>query len=105
MIVATTDHDAIDAIEGVPGAFGGATLSIVLSEKHEVRVLPLGGVTPSVRAMVDGSYPYSKTFFMVVKKDPPAAVRRFVDFVRSPAGTAILLKNGQAALRYEGTLR
>ena len=104
MIVATTDHDAIDAIESVPGAFGGATLSLVLSEKHAIRILPLGGVTPSVRTMANGSYPYSKTFFMVVKTDTPAAVRRFIDFVRSPAGAAILAKNGQGAVREEGIL-
>ena len=104
MIVATTDHDAADAIETVPGAFGGTTLSLVLSEKRALRVLALDGVVPSVRTMADRSYPYSKTFFMVTRKNPSAAVRRFVDFVRSPAGSAILSKNGQAAVLQEGIL-
>jgi phosphate transport system substrate-binding protein len=103
MIVATTDHDAADAIESVPGAFGGTTLSLVLSEKPAFRVLPLDGVVPSLRTMADRSYPYSKTFFMVTGNPPSAAVRRFVDFVRSPAGSAILEKNGQAAVRQERT--
>lgn len=104
MIVATTDHDAADAIETVPGAFGGTTLSLLLSEKRAPRVLALDGVVPSVRTMADRSYPYSKTFFMVTRKNPSAAVRRFIDFVRSPAGSAILAKNGQAAVRQEGIL-
>ncbi len=104
MIVATTDDDAADAIESVPGAFGGTTLSLVLSEKRALRVLALDGVVPSVRTMADRSYPYSKTFFMVTRKNPPAAVRRFIDFVRSPAGSAILSKYGQAAVRQEGIL-
>jgi phosphate transport system substrate-binding protein len=104
MIVATTDHDAADAIESVPGAFGGTTLSLVLSEKRALRVISLDGITPSVRTMADRSYPYNKTFFMVTKKNPPVSVRRFIDFVRSPAGSAILLKNGQAAVRQEGIL-
>jgi phosphate transport system substrate-binding protein len=104
MIVATTDHDAADAIETVPGAFGGTTLSLVVSEKRALRVLALDGVVPSVRTMADRSYPYSKTFFMVTRKNPPVAVQRFIDFVRSPAGSAILSKNGQAAVRQEGTL-
>jgi len=102
MIVATTDDDAADAIESVPGAFGGTTLSLVLSEKRPLRVLALDGIVPSLRTMADRSYPYSKTFFMVTKNDPPAAVRRFIDFVRSPAGSAILSKNGQAAMRQIG---
>jgi phosphate transport system substrate-binding protein len=104
MIVATTDHDAADAIETVPGAFGGTTLSLVVSEKRALRVLALDGVVPSVRTMADRSYPYSKTFFMVTRKNPPVAVQRFIDFVRSPAGSAILSKNGQAAVRQEGIL-
>lgn len=104
MIVATTDHDAADAIETVPGAFGGTTLSLVLSEKRALRIISLDGITPSVRTMADRSYPYSKTFFMMTKNNPSAAVRRFIDFVRSPAGAAILAKNGQEAARQEGIL-
>lgn len=104
MIVATTDHDAADAIENIPGAFGGTTLALVLSEKRALRVLALDGVVPSVRTLTDRSYPYSKTFYMVTRNDPPAAVRRFMDFVRSPAGAAILSKNGQVPVQREGSL-
>jgi phosphate transport system substrate-binding protein len=104
MIMATTGHDAADAIESVPGAFGATTLSLLLSEKRALRILSLDGITPSIRTMADGSYPYSKTFFMVTRKNLPASVRRFIDFVRSPAGAAILAKNGQEAVREEGIL-
>ena len=104
MIVATTDDDAADAIESVPGAIGGTTLSLVLSGKRALRVLALDGVVPSVRTMADRSYPYSKSFYMVTRKETTAAVRRFIDFVRSPAGSVILSKNGQAAVRHEGSL-
>jgi len=104
MIVATTDDDAADAIESVPGAIGGTTLALVLSEKRTFRVLALDGVVPSVRTMADRSYPYSKTFFMVTRKNPSAAVLRFIDFVRSPAGSVILSRYGQAAVRREGSL-
>ena len=102
MIGATTDHDAADAIETVPGAFGGTTLAIVLSERRGIRVLSLDGVTPSVRTLKEGTYRYSKTFRMVTKTNPPAPVRRFIDFVFSPAGSAILEKNGQEPYRREG---
>ncbi len=104
MIIATTDDDVVDVIESVPGAFGGTTLSLVLSEKRALRVLALDGVVPSVRTMADRSYPYSKTFSMVTRKNPSAAVLRFIAFVRSPAGSAILSKYGQAAARRVGNL-
>jgi phosphate transport system substrate-binding protein len=99
MIVAQTDQDAADVIENTPGAFGSITLALVLSEKRSIRVLDLNGITPSVRAIVDGSYPYTKTFCMVTGKNPSAAVLRFLEFMRSPAATAILARNGQAAVR------
>ena len=105
MIVATTDHDAADAIESVPGGFGATTLALILSEKREVRVLSLDGIMPSIRTMSNRSYPYTKTFFMVTRINPSAAVRRFIDFVRSPAGSAILEKNGQSAARKDGIAR
>jgi len=99
MIVAVNDQEAADLIENVPGAFGAISLALVLSEKRAICVLALNGIVPGVRALVDGSYPYSKTFYMVTRKNPPAAVRRFIDFVRSSAGASILAKNGQAAVR------
>jgi len=55
-----------------------------------------------VRTMADRSYPYTKTFFMVTRDNPSAAVLRFIDYVRSPAGSAILSKYGQAAVRRDG---
>lgn len=104
MIVATTDDDAANAIGSVPGAIGGTTLPLVLSRERTLRVLAVDGVEPSLRTMADRSYPYSKTFYMVTRKNPSAAVLRFIDFVRSPSGSAILSRYGQAAVRQEGIL-
>lgn len=98
MIVAMTDQDAADAIEKVPGAFGAMTLSLILSEKRAIRILALNGVAPGNRAGHE-TYPYTKTFCMVTRRNPPPAVRRFIEFVRSPAGGAILSKYGQKAVR------
>jgi len=98
LIVAMTDQDTADVIEKIPGAFGGVTLALVVSEKRDIRVLSVNGVVPTARALANGTYPYSKTFYMVTRRDPPPAVSQFVDFVRSPAGRAILTKNGQNAL-------
>jgi phosphate transport system substrate-binding protein len=99
MIVGMTDQEAADFIQKIPGAIGTTTLALVISEKRPIRVLPLDGIVPSVRSVADGSYPYSKPFCMVTRKNPPAAVRGFIDFVRSPAGAAILAKNGQTAVK------
>jgi phosphate transport system substrate-binding protein len=97
MIVGMTDQEATDLIQKIPGAFGATTLSLLVSEKRPVRVLTLDGIVPSLRAIADGSYPYAKTLYMVTRKNPPLEIRRFIEFVRSPAGAAILTKNGQIA--------
>ncbi len=99
LIVGLTDQDSADAIERTPGAIGCLTLAIVLSEKRAIRVLALDGTVPGVATLKDGSYRYSKTFYMVTKRDMQPAVRQFVEFVLSPAAKAMLSKNGQAAVR------
>jgi phosphate transport system substrate-binding protein len=99
MIVGMTDQEAADLIQKIPGAFGATTLSLVISEKRPVHVLALDGIVPSVRTIADGSYPYSKTLYFVTRKNPPLEIRRFIEFVRSQAGAAILMKNGQMAAK------
>ena len=99
MIVGLTDQDSADAVERPPVAIGSLTLAIILSEKRAIRVLALDGTVPSVRTLKDGSYRYSKTFYMVTKRDMQPAVQQFVEFVLSPAARNILSKNGQAAVR------
>ncbi len=98
MMVAMNDQDAADAIERTPGAFGAVSLSLILSEKRMLRVLALDGVAPGVRQLKDGSYPYFKTHFLVTKRSLSPAAREFIEFVRSPTGAAILLRNGQVAV-------
>ncbi len=99
MIVGMTDQDAADAIANTPGAFGGLTLSIVISEKRRIRVLPLDGVVPTAAALANGTYHHRKCFYMVTRSNPSPGVRRFVEFVRSAAAAPILARNGQVAVR------
>ncbi len=99
LIVALTDQDTADALERTSGAFGALSLSLILSEKRGIRVLALDGVVPGVRTLKDGSYPHTKTYYAVTKRNTTPVVRQFVDFVRSPAAKAVLEKNGQAAVR------
>ncbi len=98
MAVAMTDQDAADALGRTPGAFGSTTLALVESEKRDVRVLALEGVRPGLSRLADGSYPYAKTFYLVTGPAPSAAARRFIAFIRSPAGAAILRKSACAAI-------
>ncbi len=99
MIIGVNDEDAADAIEKTAGGFGTTTLAIVLAEKRRVHIFALNGIMPSVRTIKDGTYPHIKMYYMLTKRHPPPAVKAFLEFVHSPAGDAILSKNGQVAVR------
>lgn len=94
MLFTVTDQETADSIEKVPGSLGPSTLALVLSEKRAMRPLSLDGVAPDVKALADGRYPLSKTMYLVTPATPAPAVQGFVDFVRSPAGRALLAQNG-----------
>jgi len=95
LIVAATDQHSADAIERTSGAFGTTTLALVVSEKRRIRILSLSGVTPTTKSVQDGTYPYTKTFFMVTRQVPSPTVVKFIRFVRSTEGKDILSRAGQ----------
>jgi phosphate transport system substrate-binding protein len=98
LIVATTDQDSADEIERTGGSFGTSTLALVVSEKRRIRMLSLSGVKPTTNSVRDGSYPCTKTFFMVTRQAPSPAAERFIRFVRSPKGKGILSPVGHIPL-------
>ncbi len=98
MIVAATDMDNAHILETTPGTLGTTALSLVLSGKRQIRVLALGGVTPSVEAISDGSYPFAKPFFLVTGRTVTPATQTFIDFVVSPMGASILGSTGHAVI-------
>lgn len=97
LLFAVTDTEAADNLERVPGALGPSSLALITSEKRALKALMLNGVAPSTSALADGSYPLGKSFYMAVGPKPSPAVKRFVDFVRSPSGREILTRTAQLA--------
>ena len=94
MPFATNDQEAADKIEGMPGALGATTLALINSENRLLRALTLNGVEPTASNGASGKYPHVKRFFFITRTDPSAPVKRFMAFVQSPAGRAILVRAG-----------
>jgi phosphate transport system substrate-binding protein len=99
MLLALTDQENADLLEKVKGAFGTAALAQIMSEKRPLRALPLDGVTPSLRSLASGAYPYSKVFSVVTGTRSDPAVRRFIEFLFTPEGKAILSRTGHLVLQ------
>lgn len=94
MVLAPTDQQSAERLERLPGSLGVTTLAIILAERRDLRVVPIGGVTPSVKALADNSYPYFKRMFLVTRAQPAAHVEKFLAFVRSADGRARLEQLG-----------
>lgn len=90
MLIALTDQDNAGMIEKTPGAFGISTLTQVITEKRQVKVLSYNGVTPSVKNLATGSYPLVRIFFTVTQKDLSLPARNFLAFMRSVQGRKML---------------
>lgn len=94
MLVAMTDQENANLLAKVKGAFGTAALAQIISEKRPLHALPLDGVTPSLTSLASGAYPYSKVFSVVIGPRSDSAAQRFIEFLFTPEGKAILTRTG-----------
>jgi ABC-type multidrug transport system fused ATPase/permease subunit len=76
------------------------TLLQETAEPHELRLLSLDGVSPTVAAMRSGAYRLSKTLRVVVRRDPSPAVRKFLEHLASPSASGLLLRLGADPLPF-----
>ena len=95
MLIAATDQEAADAIASVPGALGTTTLALMVGEKRPLTALALDGVTPSMKAIASGTYPHTKTIYVITRhREARPAVAGFVRFLQTPDARAIVAGTG-----------
>ena len=98
MIMEPTDQESAGAVELISGAIGTSTLSLIISENRQLHMLPLNGVAPSLQTVADGTYPYYKKLFLVTGPKASPAAKKFIEFIKSREGHAILNKEGYISL-------
>jgi phosphate transport system substrate-binding protein len=96
MIDAGTDSEAADLIERTPGAFGGSTLALILSEKRALAPLALNGVEPTVQNLEAGRYAFSKKLFYVVLAQAGPNTQKLAGFLKGPQAQRILQETGHS---------
>lgn len=94
ILVAVTDTDSADALERLPGAFGTASLSTLISEKRALKAVAISGKEPSVKALAENRYPWHKTFYLVTREPVSPETAGFLKFTRTPAAHALLRAAG-----------
>ena len=75
------------------------TTTVVEQSRGQIRLLSLNGIIPSAENVERKIYTLTRDSFLVTKAPPPPAVSRFVDFVRSSTGTAVIVANGAVPVK------
>jgi phosphate transport system substrate-binding protein len=92
--IAATDQENLDLAETIPGSLVGTTLAQVITERRNLRFIPLNGIRPSLEAMEAGVYSASKSFHFLVGANPSEEATAFAAFITSPSGLALLRRCG-----------
>jgi len=64
-----------------------------------VAAVTLDGVTPTIRTVQDGSYPIARGLYSNTKGAPAGLTRKFIDYLYTPSGKAIIKKHGFIPVR------
>jgi phosphate transport system substrate-binding protein len=78
------DLEALEFLARIPGSFGTSAYGLVqMARPAALRLLAWGGVAPGLEALAEGRYPLARAYLLARRPDAPAAVARFIDFLRS----------------------
>lgn len=97
--VGPTDQDNARLAEGISGSLTAMTLAQMHSENLRLRFLSIDGIAPTLENFESGRYPYGKDFYLVMTSRAMPALDRFLAFVASSEGTAVLRDNGSVPVR------
>ncbi len=95
-----TDEDAIDGelaeFRAKPGAIGYSmhVMAAPLVREGIIRLLSVDGIAPTADAIAAGRYPPGRTLELVAVGPPSDNVRKFADFLLSPAGRDLIASAG-----------
>ncbi|HEU4367133.1 MAG TPA: substrate-binding domain-containing protein, partial [Methylomirabilota bacterium] len=97
--VAARSGDMAKELAATAGAIGMTTATVVEQSRGQIKALALNGIAPSAENVARRIYTLTRDSFLVTKAPPAPAVARFLDFVRSPAGTAVIVANGAVPVK------
>lgn len=94
MQVTLTSQECADSAERVPGSLAYSTLTLLKTEKRKLKILSFNGISPDLKTIADGAYPFTERLYLITKGNPSGIIKQFVDFVLSADGGNILKQTG-----------
>jgi phosphate transport system substrate-binding protein len=61
---------------------------------HDLKGLKVDGAEPTAEQVIQKKYPLVRPFLFVTKGEPGADAKAFIDYVLSPTGQALMVKEG-----------
>lgn len=92
--VAPTDADNLQMAAALPNSFAAAALAQLVLEPNALKFVAIDGRMPSVEALERGEWPYAYAIDIAFAREPSPATRRFIDFLGSAEGEAIIRASG-----------
>jgi phosphate transport system substrate-binding protein len=83
-----------EALASTPGAIGVFDQGAIVAGATPLKVLSLGGVTPTLDAVADGTWRATRDLAFVLRPDRRPRLEAFLAFVASPEGRAITRASG-----------
>jgi phosphate transport system substrate-binding protein len=93
--------DVVDLVERTPCAIGYSGIGYKTPEVKMPCVETADGaacVEPSIEAAVDGTYPMARPLYMLTLGEPQGEIARYLDWIRSDSGQAVVERSGYAPL-------
>jgi len=87
------NEQIVDAVARDPAGIGYVGMAYARRDPR-VKILPIGGILPTVETVHNHTYPISRPNFIYTDGEPTGAVREIVDFILSPEGQAIVREVG-----------
>lgn len=100
MLVAANDLENIDLLERTPDSLGTSNLALVQAQNRKLNALPIDGKEPTLAAMRQGTYPYSKSIYLARGPRLSPVAQGFLEFILSASGKEILDRAGYVPAPY-----
>lgn len=94
------DIDMANTLRTKEGSFGHTDMTEIVIN-GAMKALSINGTAPTADNIKNGKYPWVKDLYFVYNGELSESARGFVDFVRSPAGVAVIRQNGGAEPKKE----
>jgi phosphate transport system substrate-binding protein len=97
--------DVVELVSKTPGAIGYSGMGYATSEVKTLRLARKAGdksFAPTVENTLNHTYPIARPLFMYTLGEPSGQLKRYIDWIRSPAGQKIVTQSGYVPLPRAG---